>query len=104
MKNFFMFSIDGEPEEGTVKSEVMRMANPQGKTYFIGFKLKEYFVKGERNFSQNFSFFADYAICIASKFPFFELHKKALMLISRKILSLKVREDKAMANTRIYEA
>ena len=84
MKSFFMISIEGLPDEETVKSDVLRIANPNNKTYFIGIKLKEYFVKGERNFSQNFTYFSDFVICIASKFPFFELHKKALMFISRK--------------------
>lgn len=67
----------------THKSDILEESNPQNRTYIVGVKLKDFFFKEFG--TKRYAFCADVAICISSKFPFFEFHRKVLMLICSKI-------------------
>ena len=92
LKNIFMLSLAGTDDESNVKSEVLNVANPQDKIYFVGVQLKEIFSLHETTEVEGHvkglspdnggQFYADLVICLASRFPFFELHRKILHFIS----------------------
>lgn len=66
------------------QSDVLKANNPSNRDYIIGVKMRDYFFKSYPNKKQKNAFFADVCICMVSKFPFFEFHRKILMLICSK--------------------
>lgn len=84
MKSYFMLSVeDEELRLDSRKSEILRETNPQNRTYIIGVKLRDFFFKEFQ--SKRYAFSADVAICLSSKFPFFEFHRKVLMMVCSKV-------------------
>ena len=84
MKNFFMLSIQPTENQIEERSKILKNCNPEDKLYFVGVKLKDYFCKKGEKINSKFVFLSDIAICVASRFPFFEFHRKILMHISSK--------------------
>jgi len=59
----------------------LREANPQNKIYFVGLKLPDfYFIKGIKH-GTSFTSISDFAFCLVSRLPFFDLHFKVLSLV-----------------------
>jgi hypothetical protein len=92
MKNYFMLSMyNQELQFNDKKSEVLQQNNPQSRVYIIGVKLTDFFFKEFG--TKKYGFYSNTVFCIVSKFPFFEFHRKVLMLInSNKKLLTKIKE------------
>lgn len=89
VKNLFMMGLsnnEAKPSELEEKDLILSNINPLSKDYLIGVKLKDFFLSGFEN-NKKYVFLADVAVCLVTKYPLLEFHRKILLLLCSKSYS-----------------
>jgi len=89
VKNLFMMGLsnnEAKPIELEEKDLILSNINPLAKDYLIGVKLKDFFLRRFEN-NKKYVFLADIAVCLVTKYPFLEFHRKILLLLCSKSYS-----------------